>query len=180
MIQKLKIEWDTWHIIVLQLKFNLDSNLIFFLFFLFFYLWLLLYTSICPVHMHGTIKKLQLDTYMDSNYCLSLLFFYFFKIFFGYTHGFTLFFFFFFFCVYRVLDDLIILDSSSFVNSPRIKIKKKKKTTLTRVCGTKLDNNWNSIGFSLNFTYYALLVCNSCSCTIMMNCSCVVDVSSSY
>ena len=75
--------------------------------------------------MHGTIKKLQLDTYMDSNYSLSLLFFYLFKFFFGYTHGFTLFFF--FFCVYRVLDDLIILDSSSFVNSPRIKIKKKKK-----------------------------------------------------
>ena len=75
--------------------------------------------------MHGTIKKLQLDTYMDSNYSLSLLFFYLFKFFLDIHMG--LLFFFFFFCVYRVLDDLIILDSSSFVNSPRIKIKKKKK-----------------------------------------------------
>ena len=49
------------------------------------------------MHMHGTIKKkLQLHTYMDSNYTLSLsLLFFYILISFGYTHEFTLSFFFF-------------------------------------------------------------------------------------
>ena len=64
------------------------------------------------MHMHGTIKKkLQLYTYIDSNYILS----YFFLILISlrYTHEFTLSFYYYFF-VYWAFDDLFILDLSSF------------------------------------------------------------------
>ena len=59
--------------------------------------------------MHDTIKKkLQLHTYMDSNYTLS--FFYFvILISFGYTRVYS------FFFIYWVFDDLFILNALSFV-----------------------------------------------------------------
>ena len=72
--------------------------------------------------MYGTIKKLQLHTYMDSNYTLSLTFiFNFFLISFEYTHEFTLSFFLFWFIEFSMIYLYYTLCFLHLINSSRTK-----------------------------------------------------------